>query len=152
MISPGEMRKVIEASVEFEPNTGCWLWERGVTGDGYGSLKFAGYPRGAHRASWVAHRGPIPAGLHILHRCDTPQCVNPDHLRPGTHRENMGDMSAKGRRRQPPTGTYAKMDACRRGHPFDAQNTFIDSRGDRGCLTCRRARLRAFKQRKRVNK
>lgn len=150
--SAEEVRALIEDAAEFDLNSGCWLWSRGVTGDGYGALKCHGYPRSAHRASWQAHNGPIPPGLHILHSCDTPQCVNPAHLRAGTHAENMADITARGRRKPSATGTYAPMSHCRRGHEFTSENTFIDARGDRGCLECRRARNRAFKRRRQIFK
>lgn len=50
----------------------------------------------AHRVSWLLHRGPIPIGLEVMHECDRKPCVNPRHLRLGTHRENMLDALQKG--------------------------------------------------------
>lgn len=51
----------------------------------------------AHCVSWILHNGDIPDGLLVLHNCDTPLCVNPKHLRLGTHKENMADMRNRGR-------------------------------------------------------
>jgi hypothetical protein len=80
-----------------EPNSGCWLWESGFDGWGYGRLKYRRKYLAAHRLSWTIHRGEIPTGMWVLHKCDTPVCVNPDHLFLGTHRDNMRDMVQKGR-------------------------------------------------------
>lgn len=80
-----------------EPNTGCWLWLRGTDSDGYGEIKYEGRPWRAHRLSWTAYRGPIPHGLQVLHRCDTPSCCNPDHLFLGTNNDNHLDKIRKGR-------------------------------------------------------
>lgn len=99
-----ELLQSIENSVEFDPNAGCWLWWRGLNSDGYGSCGIRGFSRKAHRASWEIHKGPIPPGLHVLHRCDTPACVNPDHLFVGTHFDNMSDAARKGRLKIPPRG------------------------------------------------
>lgn len=78
-----------------EPNTGCWLW--------CGYLDKVGYARTArgraHRVFYRHHKGDIPDGMSVLHRCDTPACVNPDHLFLGDTVTNVRDMMTKGRHR-----------------------------------------------------
>lgn len=74
---------------------GCWLWIG--HGDRYGHIHAGGRLRKAHRFSWELHSGPTPEGLCVLHRCDTPRCVRPDHLFLGTQLENIADRHAKGR-------------------------------------------------------
>lgn len=82
-----------------EPNSGCWLWDEHWNPAGYGMMWTNGRLVLAHRLSWELHNGPIPGGMCILHRCDTPACVNPDHLRLGTRAENRADCVTKGRQR-----------------------------------------------------
>jgi hypothetical protein len=87
--------------------SGCWLWDRATFGGGYGWFfvsKTGGKRVGeyAHRASWKIHRGAIPEGLHVLHKCDVRTCVNPDHLFLGTNLDNINDRLSKSR---PKTGT-----------------------------------------------
>lgn len=79
-----------------EPDS-CWLWTAGATSDGYGEIRLGGKLRYAHRTSWEIQNGPIPDGLFVLHKCDTPRCVNPSHLFLGTRLDNFDDMRAKGR-------------------------------------------------------
>ena len=81
-----------------EPMSGCWLWTGGTNERGYGIIGVTAYKGDkAHRVSWRIHRGDIPEGVNVLHRCDVPACVNPEHLFLGTLRDNMRDCVAKGR-------------------------------------------------------
>lgn len=75
----------------------CWLWGASKTKKGYGRFKFEGRRQRAHRFAWQSMFGRIPAGLHVLHSCDTPSCCNPAHLFLGTNRDNMTDRNQKGR-------------------------------------------------------
>lgn len=77
--------------------TGCWEWQGARTNGGYGRLKYKNQAWMAHRFSYVLHKGPIPEGLVIMHKCDNPCCINPEHLMAGTQKQNMEDCKAKGR-------------------------------------------------------
>ena len=76
----------------------CWEWTGKWRSNGYGIIKVGDHGYIASRIAWLLSNGPIPEGLDVLHRCDNPLCVNPDHLFLGTHTDNMRDMAAKGRR------------------------------------------------------
>jgi hypothetical protein len=76
--------------------TECWEWQGARYDYGYGRVHWNGEWR-AHRASYTVHVGAIPRGLYVLHRCDNPPCLNPDHLFLGTQAENIVDMVRKGR-------------------------------------------------------
>lgn len=75
----------------------CWLWTGGKNNAGYGMIRDGVKMRTAHRVSYECAHGPIPEGMIICHTCDTPLCVNPDHLWCGTHKQNSADMMEKGR-------------------------------------------------------
>lgn len=92
-----DLKEHLLARCEPEPNSGCWLWTTGLIKAGYGTLYWEGTTLRAHRMSYEVFVGPIPDGLFICHSCDNRACINPDHLWPGTHRDNIDDKIRKGR-------------------------------------------------------
>lgn len=80
-----------------EPNSGCWLWTENVTQGGYGYLDFNCRRWRAHRLAYAAFVGPFDESLVVCHRCDTPSCINPDHLWLGTQGDNVRDCARKHR-------------------------------------------------------
>lgn len=78
--------------------SGCWEWQAAKM-KGTHPYGFFGHQgmKMAHRVSYEIHKGTIPTGLEVLHSCDNPSCVNPDHLSVGTHKQNMADAAARGR-------------------------------------------------------
>lgn len=91
------------------PDTGCWLWTAATIRDGYGKLQYKGKTQRAHRLSYQVFVGPIPDGLCVLHSCHTPSCINPSHLRAGTHQDNMDDRGGAGRNVRGERHSLAKL-------------------------------------------
>lgn len=75
----------------------CLEWTGKRKATGYGQIQFEGKNTTTHRMAWAIWKGPIPEGMHVLHKCDNPACCNTDHLFLGTHAENMKDMVTKKR-------------------------------------------------------
>lgn len=114
------------------PPTGCWIWQGGLT-DGYGNFSWA-RPGGirSHRAHRLAYQltiGPIPDGCELDHLCRNKACINPAHLEPVSHVENM--------RRSDVGWNYRMKTHCPSGHPYDAKNTYYFD-GERSCRACHR--------------
>ncbi|MCG5460806.1 HNH endonuclease [Micromonospora sp. MED01] len=125
---------------------GCWIWQGRVDSSGYGDLRLKSTPsktRIAHRISYEVFVARIPAGLQIDHLCRVRACVNPKHLEPVTPRENT--------LRSPIAlaSLAAQQATCKRGHAFDEKNTIWRREGGRACRTCKRDRLREFRERQR---
>ena len=120
-------REPFESCYKVNLKTDCWLWQRALKGCGYGHKWYDGKYQSAHRISWSIHRGPVPEGLFVLHKCDVMRCVNPAHLFLGTQQDNMDDQRRKGRH----------LDStCKYGHPLVEGNLYKFSNGRRQCRIC----------------
>jgi len=101
---------------ELDAETGCWLWTAGRR-NGYGSFYDGHRSLNAHRVAWELYRGPIPEGLHALHRCGVKLCVRPfdDHLYLGDDADNFRDQLRLGERRSPVGEEKARLILAARG-------------------------------------
>jgi len=97
----GRVRQGAPFETRYIPDSasGCWIWQGSRNTSGYGCLTHRYKNYRAHRFSWIIYRGEIPSGMWVLHHCDNPLCVRPDHLFLGTAADNTADMVKKGRDR-----------------------------------------------------
>jgi hypothetical protein len=93
------VQRVID-SVDIDKLTGCWNWILSKTESGYGTITYKSKYYRAHRFSYMTFVGEIQEGMIVLHSCDNPACVNPEHLSIGTNLDNSRDMVKKGRQRK----------------------------------------------------
>lgn len=126
------------------PECGCWLWTGSKDKDGYGQLMLGGKRKKAHRVAYEQGRGAIPDGMSVCHKCDTPACVNPEHLFLDTQAGNVRDCRAKNRNRN----QNHERTHCKNGHPLSDDNVKIEVTGFRRCQTCRRAYLKTYDSRR----
>ena len=96
-----QLKHFLASHTEIDDENGCHNWTHYINNCGYALVvnrfyKEHGRATG-HQLSWIAHKGEIPAGMCVLHKCDNRRCINPEHLWVGTQAENMRDMIEKGR-------------------------------------------------------
>lgn len=125
----------------------CIEWTKYRLPFGYGQTTHRGKVRLAHRVAYIEAHGlelDDISGMVVMHRCDNPGCVNPDHLELGTRADNNRDMAAKGR------GNHQKKTHCPRGHEYSEENTYTYGT-NRQCRKCRVIKNRAYRARKKEN-
>lgn len=136
---------VIRKKVTVDAN-GCWLWNRAINiRTHYAQWIIGGHNRNAHRAVYELLVGSIPEGLELDHRCRIRHCVNPEHLEPVTHRENMLRATAHF------IAVNAAKTHCINKHEFTAENTYT-YQGRRQCRICIRDRWRRHEAKRRRSK
>ena len=109
---------------------GCWEWVAGLGTGGYASFSWDGKTCLAHKLAYQRLVGQVPDGLELDHMCRVRHCVNPEHLEPVTHVENV---------RRGDGGKYLLAKThCPQGHPYSEENTYTRPSGSRCCRTCRR--------------
>lgn len=120
-VRPSAVVRFME-KVEIHPK-GCWFWTGEISANGYGGFRHPD-TKWAHRASYMLLVGPIPDGKYLDHLCRNTSCVNPDHLEPVTHQENLSRAAGR-------------WDSCDELHPDDPTR-IGHKRGRPHCLECSR--------------
>ncbi len=136
------MRRIRAHSVAA-PDSDCILWTSSVGGTGYPTMSIDGK---SNRSVTRFLLGLTDPNIFACHTCDTPRCVNVDHLFAGSHSDNMRDAVAKRRH------GMSKKTHCRNGHEFSPDNTYLikkpTGRKTRVCRTCQLAAVKRYEQRK----
>ena len=116
----------------------CILWQGAKDGKGYGLIRRFGRLFKTHRLMYAEVHGADLLGLMVCHTCDTPSCINPEHLWLGSNSDNQQDAVQKGR------NFNVKKTHCNHGHEFTKENTYL-VRTERVCRTCARARAKRWR-------
>jgi len=123
-------------------DSGCWEWQ----GAKYPTFYIAGKYIQAYRFAYnLRHRYQVPQPFEMDHLCRNPRCINPDHLEPVTHRENVA-------RGISPNALNIRKTHCSRNHPLSGDNLHIRPKGNRRCLACERLYSAKAKRKKRAAK
>ena len=120
------------------PESGCWLWSGAITNHGYGVIRANTRSTYAHRVSYELHVGPIADGMTIDHLCSVRACVNPNHLKQATQRENILRSDSVAARK-------SRQTHCVHGHEFTTANTIVTLRHGnfgRSCRLCKQRKDR----------
>ena len=120
----------------------CWRWSAKCAWNGYGQFRLDGRIQYAHRVSYALMVGPIEKGLDLDHVCRRRDCVNPNHLRPCTRRQNIhapGSLCVAAMR--------ARVTHCPRGHEYSGENLRMTGTGSRRCAACSREKSAERRQR-----
>ena len=120
--------------IKINDSNNCWEWIAHKSYQGYGRFKGAKSTGNilTHRISWVFHKGELSEKDCVLHKCDNPSCVNPDHLFVGSKADNNKDRALKKR-----SGLrWKNKEYCKRNHLLSPENIKIRKNGSRTCRLC----------------
>lgn len=139
-VHASDMRRLLEKVAVDED--GCWRSTGSLTPKGYARFKFDDRSGSGHRFAYLALVGPIPEGLELDHRCRVRHCVNPTHLEPVTHLENLN--------RRKPSEEWARSlpTHCVNGHEYTPDKTYTRPNGKRDCRICKNAEKARYRARK----
>jgi hypothetical protein len=131
------------SKVDRRGSSDCWPWIGNKNWKGYGRISVGRVGRPATRVSWeLANGRSFPEGMIACHTCDNPGCVNPAHIWPGTHSDNIRDSVSKGR--WPLLGRQLVAGgSCAHGHRLTPENTITGRSGYLRCRACVRDKERA---------
>lgn len=136
-------QKYVISKIKFFNGTACWTWTAVRGTHGYGVLSIHGSSGCAHKFAYEFFVGRIPDGLELDHLCKDRGCVNPRHLEPVTHLENVRRGSAGEPRR--------KITHCPKGHPYSGDNLYNRREGGRACKICRKEYSKKFRENRMAN-
>ena len=141
----------IGEKIEVDPESGCWLWVSAIS-RGYGAIYWERKSRIAHRVVYaIARPDEDIDGLDLHHRCGVRECVNPDHIQPMPHKQNLEADGIIERLRNP--NQHTNQTHCKHGHEFTPENTYVRPNGARQCRQCKgeyRARNSVTTQRRKA--
>jgi hypothetical protein len=124
----------------------CWVWQRSLDSHGYGRMMISGRRWLAHRLAYEIFIGPPPIGTELDHLCRNTRCVNPTHLEPVTHAENM----RRGNVVESAKAWARAITHCPDGHPYSGDNLKFRPNGARRCRECSRIFSKEYRQRKKL--
>jgi hypothetical protein len=141
----GGLEERFWAKVDRRGSDECWPWLASPDANGYGRFHIKSrQSRPATQVAWEFANGrDFPSGMFACHRCDNPVCVNPAHIWPGTHGDNIRDAVAKGRM------NAQRVTHCPKGHEYSPSNT-LHAGSRRQCRECNRARWREWAAKRRA--
>jgi hypothetical protein len=127
--------------------SGCWVLNGNCRNESYTNLTIEGVMLRVHQwSAYVWHGHKLRAGYTVVvrHHCDNPPCFNPEHLIPGTYRENALDAIERGQ--------WLPLEECSNGHAYTPENTYVRPDGIRKCRICMNATKRRHEARTRAGK